>query len=107
MPFDDYDADELCEITKLMAKKNSIEIDSEALNKLYGIYEQACRQPEFGNGRFVRNILEQARMRQMLRLVKMDVEKVTKKDLTRLVAEDFEVPSTPRYKEKAYRVIGF
>lgn len=74
------------------------------------IYEQMCLQPEFGNGRFARNMLERARMKQSLRLSKMDVEKVTKTDVTRLVADDFELPAVLEYEGKGINnahVIGF
>lgn len=92
IPFDDYNAEELYSITELIAKCSNLTLDSDVRNKLIPIFEDALMQDDFGNGRFVRNLMEKARMKQASRLVKMDIENVTKKDLKMLKAEDFEPP---------------
>lgn len=60
--------------------------------KLASIFETARRQTDFGNGRYVRNILEKAKMAQATRLLAEDYEGLTKKDITTLCAEDIEMP---------------
>ena len=57
------------------------------------ILSKASNEPDFGNGRFVRNLIERARMKQAGRLLKMDINKVTTDQATRLLAEDFEAPA--------------
>ncbi len=66
--FPDYNADELCDILKLMSKKKGYMLDEEAENKCRVIFEVACQNAEFGNGRFVRNVLEQAIIKQSSRI---------------------------------------
>ena len=104
VPFNDYNADELCQITELMAVKKNMQLDTGTYEKLTPIFETAMRDGDFGNGRFVRNIFEKAVMKQASRLVAMDVDKVTANDIERLLPEDFETPAET--KQEARR-IGF
>lgn len=67
-------------------------------------FYKARKQNDFGNGRFVRNLMEKAQMKQASRLVQMDMETIKKSDLTMLRAEDFESP--PLVKSEKHR-IGF
>ncbi|MDR0652147.1 MAG: AAA family ATPase, partial [Synergistaceae bacterium] len=60
--FDDYSSDELYEILEHMAEARRIKIAPGAREKLIPIFEAAARTADFGNGRFVRNVFEQARM---------------------------------------------
>ncbi len=90
VPFSDYNADELCDITELMAKSHSVTLGDGVRDKLHPIYENALQCPDFGNGRYARNLFEKAVMRQATRLVNMDVDDITKDDLQTLAAEDFE-----------------
>ena len=66
--FDDYSTDELCEITKLMAKKKGLTVTDAALKKLRESYVIAKEQEGYGNGRFVRKMLEEAEMNMAERL---------------------------------------
>ncbi|MGX8704668.1 MAG: AAA family ATPase, partial [bacterium] len=60
--FDDYSTDELCEITKLMAGKKGLTVTDAALETLRENYETARKQKGYGNGRYVRKMLEEAEM---------------------------------------------
>ena len=97
VPFDDYSIDELCGITDLIAKKKGLILADDAKEKLRGIYDIAVRDDDFGNGRYVRNILEKAKMAQASRLVTMDYESITMEDVKTIVASDIEMP--PRKKD--------
>ena len=103
--FEDYNPDELCNIAKLIAKRKGVKLDDVALEKLHDIMEQAILQDDFGNGRYVRNIIEKAKMAQLSRLVHMSVENVTKEDVKLILAEDIEMPVIGA--EKKIRKIGF
>ncbi len=105
IPFDDYNTDELLEITNFIANKNQITLDKSVNKKLAPIFEKAVNTEAFGNGRFVRNMFEKAIMKQSSRLIAMDFDEVTKSDVTTLVAEDFEMPIG--LNEKCERKIGF
>ncbi len=105
VPFDDYNANELFEITNFIANKNRITLDKDVNKKLVPIFEKAVNIENFGNGRFVRNMFEKAIMKQSSRLIAMDFDEVTKSDVTTLVAEDFEIPTG--LSDKCKRKIGF
>lgn len=89
VPFQDYTVDELFEIMKLLAKKRSLVLGEDLKEKLFPIFAEAKKHPDFGNGRFVRNMLEQAVMRRASRLLKNDSSCITKEKLVRLADEDF------------------
>ena len=106
VPFPDYTVDELCGITHLYAEKKGLCITSEAEKKLNDIYTVASKNHDFGNGRFVRNMLEKATMAQASRLVKMDPDKVNASDLSRICGEDIEMPVIEKQRPKI-KTIGF
>ena len=69
------------------------------------IFEVASKSSDFGNGRYARNIIEKAKMAQADRLINMEFEKITEKDVFTLVADDFETLKEEN-REKVIR-IGF
>ena len=87
--FDNYSEDELCEISSHLAEKQGLKIEEDAYDKLSGIYKEAMQSKCFGNGRYARNVVEQARLQQAQRIAKMDPETLTKETLLTLKAEDF------------------
>lgn len=107
--FPDYNADELVSILRLMLKDRGYTIEADAEEKCRSIFETACENPEFGNGRFVRNILEQAIIRQSSRIMdEFQGQKIKKESIIVLKAEDFEVNAAESYKpEPKRRMIGF
>ena len=104
VPFADYSTGELCKIAVLMGKKKGMSFEAEALAKLETIFEQARSQTDFGNGRYVRNILEQAKMNQASRLLQCDIENISVDEIATIKAEDIVVPEI-RQEEK--HKIGF
>lgn len=92
VPFADYSVEELCSIAALTARKKGLHLDDQAQEKLASVFETARRQGDFGNGRYVRNILEKAKMAQAARLLTQDYESLTQKEITTLCAEDIEMP---------------
>ncbi len=101
--FDDYTADELCDIAGLIAKEKGLSLDSSAREKLAAVFESARCEDDFGNGRYARNVIEKARMAQASRLLKMDYDKVTSEDITTITADDIALPKI----KKPERTIGF
>lgn len=92
LDFPDYKPSEMMEILKLMADERGYKIDENARDKCMGIFEAACNAPDFGNGRFVRNLLEQAEMAQSHRIaVGSRSGKITRALLCTLKAEDFDI----------------
>jgi AAA+ superfamily predicted ATPase len=101
--FNDYNAEELYQITESLAKKAELTLSADVKPKLLPIFEKARRSSDFGNGRYARNLLERAQMKHANRLMSSDVEKLTDKEITTLIADDFEEIVTKQ--EKA--TIGF
>ncbi len=68
--FPDYSAEELAEMFRMRAKKNQFILSPELDAALVPYMKKATRHPDpqFGNGRFVRNVFETAVERQALRL---------------------------------------
>ena len=106
VPFADYSVEELCDITKLIAKKNGRKLTDEAIEKLKDIFKGAISEPDFGNGRYCRNLFEKAKMAQSSRLVSMDYDSVTKEDILTIKAEDIMAPMAGS-KESKKQKIGF
>ena len=105
VPFADYSAEELFEITELMASDKNVTLANGVKDKLIPLFQAAMREADFGNGRFARNMFEKAVMKQASRLIAMDVDNVTKADIGTLLADDFETPMSG--KLAATRRIGF
>lgn len=105
VPFRDYDTDALCEIAKLIAKQKGLVLTDGACEKLTGIFETARNESDFGNGRFVRNVIEQARMAQATRLLAMPYETIGSADVATICAEDIEMPDV--MKKPEMKRIGF
>lgn len=106
MNFPDYSSDELMDIFKYIAKDKGYEIDEDALKKVNSVFDKAITTPDFGNGRYVRNLIEQAIMKQSLRLYdNYQGKKIPKRELNKLIACDFEVNVAESVKGK--NVIGF
>ena len=103
--FPDYTADELMEILRLVVKKKSRALGAEAEERVRSLLESALNTPDFGNGRFVRNLVERAMMRQASRLVRLPADKTTDAELKALLAEDF-VPDV-QAAESHRRIVGF
>lgn len=104
--FPDYNPDELTEIFKLMAKKRGYKISDEVAAHCKSIFKRVAKKKNFGNGRFVRNLLEQAWLKQAQRIVKQNEGgTVTKDDLISFTVDDFDVNVDKKYKHE--RKLGF
>ena len=86
--FDDYSADELCEITCMQASRKGFSFTDEAKNKIRLVMEDARQKPEFGNGRFARNIFEKACFAQANRLMNKSTGDISTQDVRTLAVED-------------------
>ena len=105
--FPDYNADELLKIMELMMKENEYTMTAAAKKAAMRIFEAVQNAENFGNGRFARNVLEQAEMRQSQRLMKIGFNDADDKEtLFRLEKDDFNLPSLMP-KEKHKQNIGF
>lgn len=103
--FPDYTVDELLEIFTLILKNRGHHAAPTALERARCLMEEALGTPDFGNGRFVRNMAEQAEMRQAARLLHLPPDTVTDEDIRTFIPEDLGMPEHP--EGARCRVIGF
>ena len=88
--FEDYTVDELCDITKLMVSNKEMSITDKAMDKLRQQYETVYRRNDYGNGRYVRKVLEEAEMNLAERLLKLDENEITTELVTTI--EECDIP---------------
>jgi len=68
--FPDYDAEELLQIMELMLKDHEYTMSDEAKEKCLDIFKDVKTITNYGNGRFVRNFLEQIELNQAIRIAR-------------------------------------
>lgn len=100
--FRDYTPDELLSILKLFVSEAGMNIEDAATSKLLQIFNEATEQRDFGNGRFARNLFEQARLKQASRILR--IASPSEEEIRTLTAADF---AGPEKKEEKRRQIGF
>ena len=103
--FEDYTTEELCDITKHLLSKKQMTITDAAMEKLGNIYENARKDRGFGNGRFVRKILEEAEMNLAERITRYGAAELTAELIT--TVEESDIPQPPEVKQTARIQIGF
>lgn len=107
LDFPDYTPEELMQIMDKMLKDKQFVITDEARDKLFNIFKRVHKQEEYGNGRFVRNLLEQAVNRQAARISKEAGKDISREVLFELRAEDFDTNIVRRYEKEKGLKIGF
>lgn len=103
--FEDYSAHELCDITRFMLLRKQMMITDAAMEKLKNIYERVRENSDFGNGRFVRKMLEEAEMNLAERVAQQDESKLTTKLITTI--EEGDIPDSDVKKHHKKKPIGF
>ena len=108
--FPDYNADELVDILSFMAEKHGYRLNPQIRKKCHELFRKACRTPDFGNGRYARNQLEDASAHQAERLLKLAEKRpITKRMMQTLTCEDFQEISlgVAAQKKQETASIGF
>jgi hypothetical protein len=72
-----------------MVDDKDFRMTMDAKVKTRHIFENVYKQLDYGNGRFVRNLLDKAVFRQASRIAAMDADSVNEAMLFELIAEDF------------------
>ncbi len=86
--FEDYSTKQLMQISEMLFNSKGYEISPSAKNKLEDIFSEMRIEPQFGNGRYVRNLYEKAVNNQAMRL-SSDMD-LTKEELITIVDTDIE-----------------
>lgn len=90
--FDDYSTDELIDIADLMIKKTGFKFTGEAHKKLGEVFDAARKKQDFGNGRYVRNLIELSSLKQASRLAKSDIDHLTDDEMRTITVADIAAP---------------
>ena len=102
--FEDYSVDELIDIARLIAKRESMSITEEAFCRIREIVTEARKEEGYGNGRFIRSLLEEARMNLACRISYDDPD--TSTDVFTTI-EACDIPDRKSDAVKNKRRIGF
>lgn len=95
---------ELMEIVELSTKANKRLLTDSSTHQVQQILREAMTQPNFGNMRFARSLVEKAMLRQAGRVMALPAEQVTDEDIHYLTADDFgDVPQST----ECHCTIGF
>lgn len=103
--FEDYSTEELCEIARLMISKKKMMITDSGMKKLKKNIEIARGRKDYGNGRFVRKMLEEAEMNLAERLAQLEENEITTELLT--IIDENDIPDVPQEEKMQMRKIGF
>lgn len=86
--FEDYSTEELLSIADKMYKEQGYILSDDAVVLLKQTFENGKKQPQFGNGRYVRNIFEKSLNSQAMRLSISGT--MNAKDLSTITADDIK-----------------
>lgn len=106
LDFPDYNETELLGILDIMLKNHGYTMDSKAKDKCLELFKKAIKIENYGNGRFVRNILEQIELRQAKRLSLETNKEIDKEEISLLKEEDI-IDDYNFLTEKETNRIGF
>ena len=90
--FSDYSVEEMVKITESEAEKRGFAISGEAYNKITAVLSEASKYPNLGNGRFCRNLIEDAVLSFAARIYGCKSSQPIETDFL-LLADDFGTPA--------------
>lgn len=104
--FQDYTVDQLFAIAEKFAADDGFYFRGDVREKLNSIFSVAMKAPEFGNARYVRNLIEQAETDKIGRIDIMELKNLTDDEIFQLTADDF-LPLADVSQYVPERRIGF
>lgn len=87
--FPDYSSDQLYSIAEKFAKEDGYYFHPDVREKLISIFNAAKCDPEFGNARYVRNLIERAEATKSERIDILEILKLSDDELFQLTSRDF------------------
>ncbi|GAB3925234.1 hypothetical protein GCM10029976_018180 [Kribbella albertanoniae] len=106
LSFAEYDTNQLVAIFELQARYKGMTYSDDVLDVVRSIIPPSPRGHNFGNGRFIRNVLEEAISNQATRLSARDPDSLTEKDLRELLPEDVRPPMSMRAEDYLFQKPG-
>ena len=106
LSFSEYDTNQLVAIFELQARLNGMIYTGDVVDALRAVIPPAPRAHNFGNGRFIRNVLEEAISNQATRLSAYDPDSLTERDLRELRPQDIKPPTSMRAEDYLFQKPG-
>ena len=88
-----------------MVKRKNMTITDKALDKLRTIFDKARDESDYGNGRFVRKMLEEAEMNLAERIESFSEDDITTELITTI--EECDIPLNETKNHERTKKIGF
>ena len=91
--FPNYTADELTDIFRLMLQERGLSATDDAIREAYYIFEKVRNADNFGNGRYVRKLIECAMHESVVRLlsVRRNVSEIRKGEFFLITKADINM----------------
>lgn len=105
--FDDYTDSDLFAIFELMLQQKGMILDTQAIEGVKKLLSKAKEVENFGNGRYVRTLIEKASMQQASRLLNKATNHITDEELVTLNLEDLDNTLLTEATNKKSTEIGF
>ena len=99
LSFSEYDTDQLVAIFELQAQQKGMIYTDAVMDVVRKVIPPAPRGHSFGNGRFIRNILEEAISNQATRLSERDPDGLTERELREILPEDVKPAASMRAED--------
>ncbi|MGW6275951.1 AAA family ATPase [Kribbella sp. NPDC055071] len=106
LSFSEYDNKQLVAIFELQARQKGMLYTDAVLDVVRSVIPPSPRAHNFGNGRFIRNVLEEAISNQATRLSARDADSLTERDLRELLPEDVKPPTSMRAEDYLFQKPG-
>ena len=107
LEFEDYSSEELMKIFEKMIDDEKYIVSDEIKNYVKDIFDKKSSDKDFGNGRFVRKVFEDAKLNMDLRLANLKKDKYSKEELKTFLRSDFENIEDDKVLDKEEKTIGF
>lgn len=100
--FPDYTTEELTDIFKLMIHEKGFCVTDDAIKEAHYIFEKVRNVDDFGNGRYVRNLMERAVRQQSVRLLSTSesASDIQKEELFQVTKSDIQMLGEGEKKER-------
>ena len=100
--FPDYTADELTDIFRLMLQERGLSATDDAIREAHYIFEKVRNADNFGNGRYVRKLIECAMHESVIRLlsVRRNVSEIRKGEFFLITKADINMSEKELKKER-------
>ncbi|GAA1570896.1 hypothetical protein GCM10009789_25520 [Kribbella sancticallisti] len=106
LSFSEYDTEQLVAIFELQARQKGMIYTDDVLTAVRRVIPPAPRSHNFGNGRFIRNVLEEAISNQATRLALHDPDTLTERDLRQLIPDDIKPAASMRAEDYLFQKPG-